>query len=157
MKDSFENILISSKRKPNLIKSRQGKEFYNSIFFKFQNFVNNNNIKHYSRNNLLGAVFGERFNRTLRDLNKVVFVKSDSNCVHILPAITKQFNNRVHSSNKLSPIQASFKKNQGFAYNNLLDKRKRIHPKYKIHDLVGTADLKATSSKSDTTGWSYIL
>ena len=32
VKDSFENILISSKRKPNLIETDRSKEFYNSIF-----------------------------------------------------------------------------------------------------------------------------
>ena len=32
IKDSFENILINSKRKPNLIESDRGKEFYNNIF-----------------------------------------------------------------------------------------------------------------------------
>ena len=32
IKDFFENILISSKRKPNLIESDCGKEFYNSFF-----------------------------------------------------------------------------------------------------------------------------
>ena len=47
IKDSFENILLSSKRKPNLIESDRGKEFYNSIF---QEFLNQNNIKLYSRN-----------------------------------------------------------------------------------------------------------
>ena len=31
LKDSFENILISSKRKPNVIESDRGKEFYNFI------------------------------------------------------------------------------------------------------------------------------
>ena len=54
IKDSFENILISSKRKPNLIGSDRGKEFYNNIF---QDFLNKNNIKLYSRNNSVGAVF----------------------------------------------------------------------------------------------------
>ena len=37
IKDSFENILISSKRKPNLIESDHGKEFYNNIFQDFLN------------------------------------------------------------------------------------------------------------------------
>ena len=41
---SFENILINSKRKPNLIESDRGKEFYNNIF---QDFLNKNNIKLY--------------------------------------------------------------------------------------------------------------
>ena len=65
IKNSFANILIDSKRKPNLIESDRGKEFYNNIF---QDFLNKNDIKLYSRNTFLGAVFAERFNRTIRDL-----------------------------------------------------------------------------------------
>ena len=67
IKDSFENILISSKRKPKLIATDRGKEFYNNIF---QDFLNKNNIKLYSRNSSYGAVFAEKFNRTIRDLLK---------------------------------------------------------------------------------------
>ena len=74
-----------------------------------------------------------------------------------MQTITKQYNNRVHSSTKLSPKDASLKKNEGYVYKNLLDKRKRIKPKYEIGDLVRTADLKKTFSKSDTTNWSYKL
>ena len=40
---------------------------------------------------------------------------------------------------------------------NLLDKRKKVTPKFQINDLVRTADLKKTFSKSDTTNWSYKL
>ena len=67
IKDSFENILIPSKRKPKLIETDPGKEFYNNIF---QDFLNKNNIKLYSRNSSYGAVFAERFIRTIRDLLK---------------------------------------------------------------------------------------
>ena len=89
IKDSFENILISSKRKPNLIESDRGKEFYNNIF---QDFLNKNNIKLYSRNSSLGVVFAERFNRTIRDLIKrPVFEKGDGNWIDILHTITKQY------------------------------------------------------------------
>ena len=49
------------------------------------------------------------------------------------------------------------KKNEGFVYNNLLDKRKKVKPKYEIGDLVRTTDLKRTFSKGDLTNWSYIL
>ena len=151
IKDSFENILISSKRKPNLIETDQGKEFYNNIF---QDFLNINNIKLYSRNSSYGAVFAERFNHTIRDLlKKIVFQQGDAKCIDILQSITKQYNNRVHSSTKLSPKDASLKKNEGYVYKNLLDKRKKIKPKYEIGDLVRTADLKTTFSKGDTTNW----
>ena len=155
IKDSLENILINSKRKPNLIKSDRGREFYNNIF---QDFLNKNDIKHYSRNSSYCAVFAERFNRTVRDLLKrPVFERGDGKWVDILPAITKQYNNTVHSSTKLTPKDASLKKNEGYVYKNLLDKRKKIKPKYEIGDLVGTADLKKTFSKGDTTNWSYKL
>ena len=155
IKDSFENILINSKRKPNLIETDRGKEFYNNIF---QDFLNKNNIKLYSRNSSYGAVFAERFNRTIRDLLKrPVFEKGESNWIDVLPTITKQYNNRIHSSPKLSPKDASLKKNEGFVFKNLLDKRKKIKPKYQINDLVRVADLKKTFSKGDTTNWSYKL
>ena len=57
----------------------------------------------------------------------------------------------------MTPIQASLKKNEGYVYKNLLDKRKKIEPKYEIGDLVRTADLRKTFSKLDTTDWSYKL
>ena len=53
IKDSFENFLINSKRKPNLIETDRGKDFYNNIF---QDFLNKNNIKLYSRNSSFGSV-----------------------------------------------------------------------------------------------------
>ena len=144
--------MISSKRSPNLIESDRGKEFYNNVF---QDFLNKNNIKLYSRISSYGAVCAERFNRTIRDLLKrIVFEKGDSKWIDILPTITKQYNNRIHTSTKLSPKDGSLKKNEGFVYKNLLDKRKKVTPKFQINDLVRTADLKKTFSKGDTTNWS---
>ena len=75
IKDSFENILKNSKRKPNLMETDRAKEFYNNIF---QEFLNKNNIKIYSRISSFGSVFAERLNRTIRDLlKKPVFEKGD--------------------------------------------------------------------------------
>ena len=54
-------------------------------------------------------------------------------------------------------IQASLQKNEGFVSNNLLEKRKKVKPKFQINDIVRTADLKKTSSNGDTTNWSYKL
>ena len=155
IKESFENILISSKRKPNFLEGDRDRSFYNSIF---QDFLNKNNIKLYSRNSSFGSVFAERFNRSVRDLlKKPVFEKGDGNWIDVLPTITKQYDNRVHSSKKLSPKDASLKKNEGYVYKNLLDKPKKIKPKYQINDLIRTADLRKTFSKGDTTNWSYKL
>ena len=113
-------------------------------------------IELYSKNSSYGAVFAERFNRTIRDLLKrPVFEKVDGKWIDILPTTTKQYNNRVLTSTNLTPIQPSLKKNEGYVYKNLLNKRKKIKPKFHINDLVGTADLRRTFSKGDTKSWSF--
>ena len=131
------------------------KNFYNSIF---QSFLSKNNNKKSSRNSSFGSVFAERFNRSIRNiLERPVFEKGDGNWIDVLPTIGKQIINRVHTSTKLKPTKASLKKNGGFVYQNLLDKRERVKPKFQVNDLVRTADLKKTISKSDLANWFYEL
>ena len=104
IKESFGNIIKSSKRSPNLLKGNRDRGFNNNIL---QDFPNKNNIKIYSRNSSYGAVFAECFNRTISDLlRKIVFEQSDAKWIDFLPAITKQYKKRIHSSTKLTPIQA---------------------------------------------------
>ena len=147
--------MISSKRKPNLIETDRGKEFHNGIF---QTFLKNNNIKPYSRNSSIGALFAERLNKSMRNLlKKFAFDRRVANWIDALPTITKQCNNRIHSSTKLYRTQASLKKNKRFVCIKLLDKRKKLKPKFQVNDLVRTAVLKRTFSKGDTTNWSYKL
>ena len=99
---------MNSKRKPNLLASDRGKEFYKNVF---QDFLNENNIKIFSRSASLGAVFAERFNRTIRDLlQRPVFENGDDILIDVLQTKTKQYNFRVHTSTKLTPVQASLKK-----------------------------------------------
>ena len=88
IKDSFESIIISSKRKQNLLEGDRDRGFYNNMF---QSFLNDNNIKLYSRNSSYGAVFAEGFNRINRDLPKrPVFERGDANWIDVLPTKTKQ-------------------------------------------------------------------
>ena len=55
------------------MKTDGGSEFVNKTFTTF---LNNNEIKRYSRNTCLGAVFAERFDQTIRDRpKKPVFEK----------------------------------------------------------------------------------
>ena len=103
-------------------------------------------------------MFAERFNRTIRYLlERPIFERSDANWIDIVPTITKQYTNRIHSSTKLTPIQAGSEKNEGYVHKKLLDKRKKVNPKFQINDLVRTADLKKTFPKGNTTIWSYKL
>ena len=88
IKDSFENIIISSKRKPNFLEGDRDRRFYNNIF---RHCLNKINIKLFSRNSSYGAVFAEHFNRTIRDLpKKIVFERGDAKWIDVLPTITKQ-------------------------------------------------------------------
>ena len=96
IKDCFENILISSKRKPNLIETDNDKEFYINTF---QIFVESVDIKHCSRKTYLAAVFAEKINRTIGDIqNRPVFEKGNSTWIDILQSKTKHYINRILSS-----------------------------------------------------------
>ena len=57
----------------------------------------------------------------------------------------------------MTPIQASKVINQKKVLNNLQDKRSTQKPKFKLGDLVRTADIDNTFSKCDTTNWSNKL
>ena len=90
-------------------------------------------------------------------MKKPIFLNGDANWINIIPTIINKYNNKIHSTIKLTPIEASLKENEEYVYHNLIDKRKKIKPKYEINDLVRTADIKKTFSKVDTTNWSYKL
>ena len=153
--DAFSQINKTSKRKPNLLETDDGKEYVNKIFNEF---LNNNKIKRYSRYTDKGAVFAERFNRTIRNLlKKPVFLAGKADWVSELPSVIKQYNNTFHHSIKMKPIDASRKSNQKLVYNNLKDDREKQKPKYKLGQLVRTADIKRVFSKGDSTNWSYKL
>ena len=51
----------------------------------------------------------------------------------------------------MTPIQASSNKNEFYVYNNFLEKRKKMNPKFQLNDLIRTADTKKKFSKGDTT------
>ena len=57
----------------------------------------------------------------------------------------------------MSPIQASKKLNEKEVYSNLQDKRRKFNPKFKLGQLVRTADIKRVYSKGDSTNYSYKL
>ena len=153
--NEFSNILIKSKRKPIKIESDQGSEFYNSIF---QNFLKSKNIHHYSRYTDNGPSIAERVIRTVRNLlKKPVFEKGRADWISELPSVIKQYNNTIHNSTKMTPNQASKKSNEKLVDSNLQDKRKKLNPKFKLGQLVLTADIKRVFSKGVSTNYSYKL
>ena len=151
--NEFSNIITTSNRKPLKIESDRGAEWYNS---NFRNFLRNKNIKHYSKFTDKGPSVAERVIRTIRNLlKKPIFLAGNADWLSELPTVIKQYNNTIHSSTKMTPIQANKKSTERKPYYNLKDKREIRKPKFKLRQLVRTADIKRVFSKGDSTNYSY--
>ena len=153
--NEFSNILTKSKRKPLKLESNRGTEFYNSIF---QNFLKSKKIHHYSRYTDKGPSIAERVIRTLPNLlKKLVFEKGIADWLSELASVIKKYNNTIHRSTKMTPIQASKKSNEKIIFDNLKDYRVKQKPKFKLRQLIRVADIKKVFSKGDSTNYSYKL
>ena len=153
--DAFSQIIKTSERKPNLLETDDGRGNVNEIFNEF---LNSNKIRRCSRYTDKGALFAERFNRTISNvLKKPVFERVNADWLSELPSVIKQYNNRIHSSTKMTPIQASKKVNEKLVNTNLQDRRVKQVPKFKLGRLVRTAGIKRVFSKGDSWNYSYIL
>ena len=153
--NEFSNILTTSKRKPIKLESDRGTEFYNSIF---QNFLKVKVIHHYSRFTDKGSNIAERVIRIIRNLfKKPVFEKENANWIIELLSVIKQYNNTIHSTIKMTPNQAIKKSNEKLVYSNLQDRKVSQQPKFKLGQLVRTADIKRVFSKGDSTKYRYKL
>ena len=132
--DEVSNLINKSKRKPNLMETDDGKEFVNKTF---NDSLKLNDIKRYSCYTNKGAVFSERFNRTIRNLlKKPVFEKGNANWLDELLLVIKNNNNNIHHSTQMTPLDASKRKNEEKIYNNLQDKRTKRKPIYKVGEFV---------------------
>ena len=87
-------------------------------------------------------------------MKKPVFLAGKADWLSELPSVIKQYNNTIHSSTKMTPIQASKKSNEKLVFSILQDKRKIPKPKHKVGQLVLTADIRKVFSKGDSTNWS---
>ena len=72
LNDSFESNFIGSKRKPILTAVDRAEVFFNNIL---QKFLNNNNIKHYSRNSSLSTLLRNNFTLPLKIFLRDQFLK----------------------------------------------------------------------------------
>ena len=98
-----------------------------------------------------GLSIAERVNRTIRNLSKTpVFEKGKTSRIGELTSVIKQYNNTIHSSIKMTPNQASRKPNEKLVFNNLKYNRENQKPKFKLEQLVRTADIKRFFNKGDS-------
>ena len=143
--DNFSKVLTKSKEEPLKIEGDRGGQWYNSIF---RNFLKAKKIQQYSRFTDKGPSIAKRVNRTIKNLlKKPVFEKRNAIWLSEMPSVIKQYNNTIHSSTKMTPIETSRSINGKEVYSNLKNNREMQTPKFKLGQLVRTAYIKRVFSK----------
>ena len=151
--NEFSNILTTSKRRRLKLENDRGAKFYKKIS---QKFLKSKIIQHYARFTDKSPIIAERTIRTIRSLlKKPVFEKGNADWLSELPSVIRKYNITIHSSTKMTPIQANKKTNEKEVCSNLKNNRENQISKYKPGQLVRTADIKRVFSKGDSTNWSY--
>ena len=142
---AFQKILDSLNRKPNKIWVDQGGEFYNKLFIRF---LKNNKIEMYSKYNKGKSVVAERFIRTLKNkIFKCMTAISKNVYFDVLDDIVNKYNNTVHRTIKMKPIDIIF--DSCAECNEDSDKK---DPKFKVGDCVRIS--KYIFAKGYTQNWS---
>ena len=157
--------ILSEGRKPEKLWVDRGSEFYNKTFKSLLKEYGTGNaasgisetasqIELYSTYSDLKAVFIEKFNRTLLHIiNKPMFINGDGNWVNILNDAVVTYNNKIHSSINMTPVDASNnpdKVKYTFSFKN-------IKPKLNVGDYVRNVDKRNIFSKGYTSNWNREL
>ena len=83
-----------------------------------------------------GPKIAERFIETIRNLLKEpMILAGNADSIYELLIVIRKYNDTIHCSTKMTPIQASKKSNKKVVYNNLKDNRKLQKPNSKLGDL----------------------
>ena len=124
----------------------KGKEFYNKEL-----------IELYSTENEEKSSIVERWIRTMKEKMWKYFTDNNTNVyIDILPDLVEDYNNTRHSSIKMTPVEASKKKNELGVWRNLYPNHLdiiNINPKFSIGDKVRISKKKKTFEKVYTTRW----
>eukprot|EP00732_Lithocolla_globosa_P000005 Lithocolla_globosa_v1_NODE_1_length_16663_cov_42.954359.p5 type:complete len:364 gc:universal NODE_1_length_16663_cov_42.954359:10846-9755(-) len=141
-------------RHPNRLQTDNGTEFYNPHVKKVLKKYNINLFSTYSE---LKAQIVERFNRTLKTrMFKVFEARSTFKYIDVLDDMTANYNVTHHSSIKMTPTNASKKKNETKVYENLYGKeRQKPHkpPQYDVGQHVRIPIQRSIFSKGTEVGW----
>ena len=143
---------IFNKRKPKFLWTDKGKEFYNK---QVETLLNENNIKLYSTNNseIKSAVI-ERFNRTFKNMMYKKFTENNNTIFYnILDELVNNYNNKYHSTIKMSPIEGSRKINEKKIKNIYNFEKTKKPGKFKIGDRVRLSLEKNIFEKGYETNW----
>ena len=141
--------IIFEKRKPEKLWTDKGTEFYNKNVKKL--------IELYSTENEEKSSIVERWIRTIKEKMWKYFTDNNTyKYIDVLPDLVEDYNNTVHSSTKLTPKEASKKKNELTVWRNLYLDRFKINnltPKFSVGDEVRITKKKKVFEKGYTTRW----
>ena len=148
----------SEPRKPEKLWVDRGSEFYNKTFKSLLKEHGTSKaasgIELYSTYSDIKAVFIERFNRTLLHIiNKPMFINGDGNWLIILNDAVITYNNNIHSTINMTPVDASNNPDK-VKYNVNFTK---ATPKFKVGDYVRNVDKRNIFSKVYTSNWNREL
>ena len=105
-------------------------------------------IRRYDRYTSKGAVFAERFNRTIKDLlRKPVFEKSFANWLNWKNVIKKEHDITKHSTTKFKPIQTIFIAEWKIWIPKNIRQKQEIEWTFKLGDLLGLQTRKSVLLK----------
>ena len=162
--NGFKTIL-SEGRKPEKLWVDRGSEFYNKTFKSLLEEYGTgkaaSGIELYSTYSDLKAVFIERFNRTLLHIiNKPMFINGDGNWVNILNDAVVTYNNNIHSTINMTPVDGSNNPDKVIYYISETAsqiKSTKATPNFKVGDYVRNADKCNIFSKGYTSNWNREL
>ena len=138
--EAFETIFRN--RKPQYLWVDKGKEFYNK---HLKDLLHKNGIHMYSTENEEKSSVVERWNRTIKSkMWKQFTVQGNTQYLDMLPKLLKQYNNTKHSNIKITPVEASDKRNEGIVYFNLYGDMEPLSAKakFKVGDKVRISKYK---------------
>ena len=139
--EAFKTILKEG-RKPQYLWTDKGKEYYNK---HVKEVLDKNKITLYSTENEEKSSVCERWNRTIKTkMWKQFTVQGNTQYLDMLPKLVKEYNNTKHSSIKMTPVEASKKKNEGIVYFNLYGdiETSKQKQKFKMGDKVRISKYK---------------
>ena len=144
-----------SKRKPQMLWTDKGSEF---ISKHFKEFLKRAGIKLYHTENEEKSSVVERWNKTMKNrMWKMFTVNNNTVYWDKIDKLVNDYNNARHSSVKMTPIEASKKKNENKVWSNLYGDSiylKPGKPKFSIGDKVRISKYKRkVFDKGYTPNW----
>ena len=137
-------------RRPRILQTDQGKEFYNR---PFQQVLKKHHIHHFLTYGDTKASVIERFNRTLKErLYRYLTAANTLKFVYVLPQVVQGYNASWHRSIQRAP-QAVTLHNELQVWNQLYPKRLNQPPKLKAGDRVRLSKQARPFQKGYLPGW----